>query len=58
LNLNRANLRQLLDCGLSEGRVYDSGLCTWLRNDLFFSYRRERGAERPVGRLMGAIGRA
>jgi hypothetical protein len=58
LNLNRANLRQLLDCGLSEGRVYDSGLCTWLRNDLFFSYRRERGAEQPVGRLMGVIGRA
>ncbi|MGH9842677.1 MAG: peptidoglycan editing factor PgeF [Blastocatellia bacterium] len=57
LNINLANARQLLDCGLSEDRIYDSGLCTWLRNDLFFSYRRERGAEKPVGRLMGVIGR-
>jgi YfiH family protein len=57
LNINRANLRQLIDAGLQESRVYDSGLCTWLRNDLFFSYRRERGALAPIGRLMGVIGR-
>ncbi len=57
LNLNLANVRQLIDCGLREDRIYDSSLCTWLRNDLFFSYRRERGAEQPVGRLMGVIGR-
>src|SRR5262249_59585983 len=43
LNLNLANIRQLIACGVSEDRIYDSGLCTWLRNDLFFSYRRERG---------------
>jgi YfiH family protein len=57
LNLNLANVRQLADCGLREDRIYDSGLCTWLRNDLFFSFRRERGNEKPVGRLMGVIGR-
>ena len=57
LNLNLANVRQLIDCGVREDRIYDSALCTWLRNDLFFSYRRERGAESPVGRLMGVIGR-
>jgi len=57
LNLNLANVRQLIDCGAREDRIYDSALCTWLRNDLFFSYRRERGAENPVGRLMGVIGR-
>lgn len=57
LNLNLANVRQLIDCGLREDRIYDSALCTWLRNDLFFSYRRERGHEKPVGRLMGVIGR-
>jgi hypothetical protein len=57
LNLNLANVRQLTGCGLREDRIYDSGLCTYLRNDLFFSYRRERGAEKPVGRLMGVIGR-
>jgi YfiH family protein len=57
LNLNLANVRQLIACGVREGRIYDSALCTWLRNDLFFSYRRERGHEKPVGRLMGVIGR-
>ena len=58
INLNQANARQLTDAGLSADRIYDCGLCTWLRHDLFFSYRRERGAEKPVGRLMGVIGRA
>lgn len=58
LNLNLANFRQLIDCGLREDRIYDSDLCTWLRNDLFFSYRREHGHEKPVGRLMGVIGRS
>jgi purine-nucleoside/S-methyl-5'-thioadenosine phosphorylase / adenosine deaminase len=57
LNLNLANVRQLIDCGVREDRIYDSALCTWLRNDLFFSFRRERGNEKPVGRLMGVIGR-
>jgi polyphenol oxidase len=57
LNLNLANVRQLIACGVREDRIYDSGLCTWLLNDLFFSYRRERGHEKPVGRLMGVIGR-
>jgi|SRR5262245_26685692 len=57
LNLNLANVRQLIACGVREDRIYDSALCTWLRNDLFFSFRRERGHEKPVGRLMGVIGR-
>jgi hypothetical protein len=57
LNLNQANARQLIDCGLQADRIYDSGLCTVCRNDLFFSYRRENGAKTPVGRLMGVIGR-
>ncbi len=57
VNLNLANTRQLIDAGVRPNRIYDSGLCTVLRNDLFFSYRLERGAEKPVGRLMGVIGR-
>lgn len=57
INLNLANARQLLDAGLQADRIYDCGLCTWRRNDLFFSYRLERGAEKPVGRLLGVIGR-
>jgi purine-nucleoside/S-methyl-5'-thioadenosine phosphorylase / adenosine deaminase len=57
LDLSYANRRQLLDCGLEDERIYDCGLCTVCRNDLFFSYRREKGVEKPVGRLLGVIGR-
>ncbi len=57
LNINLANARQAIGAGVPPERIYDSRLCTWLRNDLFFSYRRESGAEKPVGRLMGIIGR-
>jgi len=57
LDLNRVNVRQLIDCGVSADRIYDTQWCTFCQNDLFFSYRRENGAERPVGRLMGVIGR-
>ncbi|MCW5970459.1 MAG: peptidoglycan editing factor PgeF [Blastocatellales bacterium] len=57
LDLHRANARQALDSGVSVEHIYSSDLCTICRDDLFFSYRRERGAERPVGRLMGVIGR-
>jgi polyphenol oxidase len=58
LDLNRVNRRQLTDCGVREDAIADLGLCTMCRSDLFFSYRREKGAERPVGRLMGVIGKA
>jgi polyphenol oxidase len=56
LDLRYANRRQLIDCGVPVDRIYDCGLCTVCRNDLFFSYRRENGSEKPVGRLMGVIG--
>ena len=56
LNINYANAQQLMDCGVRADRIYDSGLCTVCRNDLFFSYRRERGHEHHVGRLMGVVG--
>jgi purine-nucleoside/S-methyl-5'-thioadenosine phosphorylase / adenosine deaminase len=57
LDLNRMNARQLIDCGVDADRIHDTDLCTFCQDDLFFSYRRENGAERPVGRLMGVIGR-
>lgn len=57
LDLNQINRRQLLDCGVRPEAIFDVALCTVCRNDLFFSYRKERGGESPVGRLMGAIGR-
>ncbi|MCI0661285.1 MAG: peptidoglycan editing factor PgeF [Acidobacteria bacterium] len=58
LDIKRANARQLIDRGVPIDRIYESGLCTVCRNDLFFSYRFERGTERAVGRLMGVIGKA
>jgi polyphenol oxidase len=57
LDLKGANARQLIDCGIPKDRIYDSKFCTVCRNDLFFSYRFERGAEKAVGRLMGVIGK-
>jgi hypothetical protein len=58
LDLNRCNAQQLMDAGLRAARIYDSALCTVARNDLFFSYRQERGHERYVGRLMCVVGQA
>lgn len=57
LNLRKINRQLLCEAGLRESVIYDCELCTSCRTDLFFSYRRELGAERPIGRLMGVIGR-
>lgn len=48
LDLWRANLDQLTGAGVRADRVDSLGLCTGCRPDLFFSYRRERGAGRLV----------
>lgn len=58
IDLNRCNAQQLIDVGVSAENIYDSALCTVARNDLFFSYRKERGHERYVGRLMCVVGQA
>ncbi len=42
LDLSAAARRQLLDAGLSDRHIYESGFCTHCRGDLFFSYRREK----------------
>ncbi|MBS1811940.1 MAG: peptidoglycan editing factor PgeF [Acidobacteria bacterium] len=56
IDLNRCNAQQLIDAGVKPENIYDSALCTVARNDLFFSYRKERGHERYVGRLMCVVG--
>lgn len=43
VDLGRAVKKMLLDCGLSERRIADSGHCTICENDAFFSYRAENG---------------
>jgi len=56
LDLSLANRLQLHDAGLPADSIQDCRLCTICHNNMFFSYRAEKGAENPVGRLMGVIG--
>jgi YfiH family protein len=57
IDLQAANRNQLLDAGLSPERIHAAPLCTMDRNDIFFSYRREKQLRGRVGRLMSVIGR-
>jgi len=52
LDLIAANRAILVDAGVPAGQISASGLCTACRNDIFFSYRRER----TTGRLLSVIG--
>ena len=56
IDLHRANRNQLIDAGLSTERIHLAPLCTMDRNDLFFSYRKEKQKFGRVGRLMSVIG--
>lgn len=42
LDLSMVNNYQLLAAGLKVENVFDLGLCTFCRQDLFYSYRREQ----------------
>jgi hypothetical protein len=53
VNLPEANRRHLLSAGVGPDRIYDCGLCTYCRADLFFSYRRD---PQEPGRMVSAIG--
>lgn len=54
IDLPEANRRQLVEVGVKEDRIFDSGLCTTCQPESFFSYRRE--PENP-GRMVSAIQR-
>jgi len=59
LDLQVCNARQLASAGVPQSNIFTSSLCTMCRNDLFFSYRLERGREfsvKGVGRLLSVIG--
>lgn len=53
LDLAAANRRQLVDAGVPPKNVFDLGLCTSCRTDLFFSHRAEKGM---TGRMMAVVG--
>jgi YfiH family protein len=56
IDLQRANRDHLIAAGVSPERIHVATFCTMDRNDLFFSYRREKVAHGRVGRLMSVIG--
>ena len=58
IDLQTANRDQLSAAGVSPGRIHVAPFCTMDRNDLFFSYRREKKLNGRVGRLMSVIGKA
>jgi copper oxidase (laccase) domain-containing protein len=53
LDLVEENRAQLMASGVSEEKIFDSGLCTFCENDRFYSFRKEGGG---VGRIFGVIG--
>ncbi len=57
IDLRQANRDQLINAGVSPERIHSAPLCTMDRNDLFFSYRREKKLNGRVGRLMSVIGK-
>ena len=56
IDLQTANRDQLIAAGVSPERIHVAPFCTMGRNDLFFSYRREKNLNGRVGRLMSVIG--
>jgi YfiH family protein len=57
VDLVRANRQQLIELGVQKARIHSAPLCTMCRTDLFFSYRKEKGVNGKVGRLMAVVGR-
>ena len=57
IDLQTANRDQLSAAGVLPQRIYVAPFCTMDRNELFFSYRREKTVYGRVGRLMSVIGR-
>lgn len=52
LDLIEVNKKQILGCGVKAENISDSGICTYCRNEDFFSYRKEG---KDCGRTMSVI---
>ncbi len=57
IDLQLANMDQLLRCGVPMAAIYTAPFCTIDRIDLFFSYRVEKKKFGKTGRLLSVIGR-
>jgi YfiH family protein len=56
VDLHLANKEQLLSNGVLPENIFVAPFCTMERNDLFFSYRRDRKLYGKTGRSMSVIG--
>lgn len=54
-DLPKANRLLLLRAGIRAEHLEDAGLCTYCRDDLFFSYRKASKAGEQTGRHMAVI---
>ncbi len=54
-DLPKANRRLLIRAGIAAEHVEESHLCTYCRDDLFFSYRKAHHEGRKTGRHMAVI---
>lgn len=52
LDLAQVNKSELLDAGVKEGNIFDSGICTFCQNERFFSFRKEGSA---AGRMISVM---
>jgi|SRR5947209_15174755 len=57
VDLQRANRDQLIAAGVEASNIHVAPLCTMCRNDIFFSYRKEKRLRGRVGRLMAVVGK-
>ena len=53
VDLNEMVIDQLISMGIKSTSIHDSGLCTFCREDLFFSYRRDKKLN---GRMIAFMG--
>ena len=53
LDLKEDNFNQLINCGFRKENIEVSPFCTYEKNDLLFSYRKEK---QNAGRMIGIIG--
>jgi len=53
LDLICANMKQLVNCGVKESKIFVTGKCTFCDEELFYSYRREK---ENAGRMIAFMG--
>lgn len=55
VNMQKAILKQLTDCGIPKENIDNSGICTYCMSDTFFSHRKTVGRRGNFGAFIGLI---